>query len=372
MTQASQSAYGRNTGRISRTGVAIIGCGYWGINYIRVFRELPDSQVLYVCDRSPERLDEIARRYPEIVPVVDAHEAIEAPDVDAVVIATEATNHFALVRHSLEAGKDVLVEKPLSTTIEQATELIGIADEAGAVLFVGHTFLYNAGVRKLKELAQSPDFGRLYYLYSRRTSLGPIRRDVNAIWDLAPHDISIFNYLLDSRPEWVSAVGARVLRNAREDVGFVALEYPNGIVAHLHISWTDPSKVREVVVVGSDKRIVFNDLDAFERVRVFEKGVKVDGDEIDLNFGEFQFLVRDGDIISPAIDSVIEPLKHQCGHFLHCIRRGETPFTDGRQGRDIVRVMAAIDQSVERRGVPQRIEWPDHVEVKRGKPRAVR
>jgi predicted dehydrogenase len=362
----------RHRAPFTPTGVAIIGCGYWGINYIRVFRELPDSQVRYVCDRSPERLEEIHKRYPEIVPVVDAHEAIEAPDVSAVVIATEATNHFELVRDSLEAGKNVLVEKPLSTSVDQATELITLADEVGSVLFVGHTFLYNPGVRKLKELTQSADFGRLYYLYSRRTSLGPIRRDVNAIWDLAPHDVSIFNYLLDSRPQWVSAVGARVLRNAREDVGFVALEYPNGIVAHIHVSWTDPSKVREVVVVGSDKRIVFNDLDAFERVRVFEKGVKVDEDDVDLNFGEFQFLVRDGDIISPTIPSVIEPLKHQCGHFLHCIRRGEVPLTNGWQGRDIVRVMAAIDESVASHGVPRRIEWPEYAEVERGDPRPIR
>jgi predicted dehydrogenase len=340
------------------TRVAIVGCGYWGANYVRVFGELPDAEVRYVCDQSRARLNEIRRRKPDVVTLSDAREAIDAPDVDAVVIATEASSHYDLVRSCLDAGKDVLVEKPLATTGDRADELVNLADECGLLLMVGHTFLYNAGVRLLKELTASPAFGRLYYLYAQRTSLGPVRRDVNAIWDLAPHDIAIFNYVLDSLPESVSAVGARLLHNAREDVGFIALEYPSGVVAHIHVSWTDPSKVRQVVAVGSDQRIVFNDLDALERVRVFEKGVRVQTDDPSLNFGELQLLVRDGAIVSPAIGSVVEPLKHQSGHFLHCVRRGERPLTDARQGRDVVRIIEAIDRSLARRGAPERVEIP--------------
>jgi predicted dehydrogenase len=218
---------------------------------------------------------------------------------------------------------------------------------------VGHTFLFNAGVMKVKEYMQKGD-GRVYYLYARRTNLGPIRRDVNALWDLAPHDIAIFNYLLDSTPQWVSAVGGKVLRNCRDDVGFISLGYPDNILAHVHVSWADPDKAREVVVVKSDKRIVFNDLNGVEQVRVFEKGVSTVEQE-PLNYGEFRFEIRDGDIISPRIEPV-EPLKHQCRHFLECVRTGKRPASSGIEGRDVVRVLEAVNRSIELRGLQVEVE----------------
>jgi predicted dehydrogenase len=221
-------------------------------------------------------------------------------------------------------------------------------------LMVGHTFLYNAGIRKVKECINPDDMGQIYYLYSCRTNLGPIRKDVNVLWDLAAHDISIFNYLLDSTPEWVSAVGAKVLHNTREDVGFVSLGYRNNVMGNIHVSWADPNKVRNLVVVGSQRRVVFDDLNVQEQVRIYEKGVTsaVPGDA---TFGEQQLLMRDGDIISPHIQAS-EPLKAQCNHFLDCITRGTQPLTNGQSGLDVVRVLAAIDVSIQRSGAPVYID----------------
>ena len=333
------------------TGIAVIGCGYWGINYVRVLSEMPDCKVVAVCDQRTERLVDVARRYPDIELTQDVDEVLDHPEVDAVVIAVEASRHHKLTTEALLADKHVLVEKPLTTTRDDAEDVIALAEERQRLLLVGHTFLYNSGIRAMRGLVADGSIGNAYYLYARRTSLGPIRQDVNAIWDLAPHDVTIFNYLLDAMPVWVSATGARVLKNSRDDVGFISLGYAGGVVGHIHVSWVDPNKVREVVLVGSEKRVVFNDLDPLERLRIFDKGVTLVPAEEPVSFGEFQFLLRDGDIVSPAI-APSEPLKNQCGHFLHCIRRGETAFTPATQGRDTVAVMEAIAKSLAGNGIP--------------------
>jgi len=241
----------------------------------------------------------------------------------------------------------VLVEKPLAATSKDAEDLMHLAEERGRVLMVGHTFLYNAGIRKVKEYIVAGTH-RIYYLHACRTNLGPIRRDVNALWDLATHDVAIFNYLLGCSPEWVSGIGARVLRNGQEDVGFVSLGYPDGVVGHIHVSWADPNKAREVVVICSDKRIVFNDLNGLEQVRVFEKGVSSLPVEA-ANFGEYQLQIRDGDILSPKIEAT-EPLKEQCHHFLHCIATGSQPLTSGWDGYNVLCVMEAVDRSIQSKG----------------------
>ncbi|HEY2547169.1 MAG TPA: Gfo/Idh/MocA family oxidoreductase [Candidatus Acidoferrum sp.] len=329
-------------------GIAVIGCGYWGMNYVRVFSELVESRVVTVCDQSSERLKEVSRRFPGVYLTSQIDDAISHPGVDAVVVCTEATTHFSVTRRLLLAGRHTLVEKPLTTTSAEADKLIELAESNSTILMVGHTFVFNAGVRKVKEYVRK-DGGRVYYLYARRTNLGPIRRDVNALWDLAPHDIAIFNYLLDSTPLWVSAVGGKVLRNCRDDVGFISLGYPDNVLAHVHVSWADPDKAREVVVVKSDKRIVFNDLNGIEQVRVFEKGVSPVEQE-PLNYGEFRFEIRDGDIISPRIEPV-EPLKHQCRHFVECVRTGKRPISSGVEGRDVVRVLEAVNRSIECKGL---------------------
>ena len=335
-------------------GIAIVGCGYWGTNYVRIFNELTESRVVAVCDRDGSRLQALKRLFPDTHLTTDLAEMASLASVDAMVVCTPASTHFEVTQECLMSGKHVLVEKPITTDVAGASELISIAESQKRVLMVGHTFLYNPAVRKVKEYIQRGDAGRVYYLYARRTNMGPIRGDVNALWDLSPHDVSIFNFLLDATPEWVSAVGARVLRKGREDVGFVSLGYYPDIVAHIHVSWADAYKVRELVVVGSDKRIVFNDSDPLERLRVFHKGVTVTEPEAP-TYGEYQLLMRDGDIVSPKID-VSEPLKNQCSDFLECIRTGCRPVSDAIAGREVVRVMEAIDFSMQYKGVPVPLE----------------
>jgi len=339
-------------------GVAVLGCGYWGMNYVRVFSELPEARVLAVCDQQVGRLQEVGRRFPGVILTTDIEHALGVAGVEAVVICTPATTHFEVARRALEAGKHVLVEKPLATSAADCDALTALATTTGLTLMVGHTFIYNGGIRRIKEYVDQGEVGRVYYLYSSRTNLGPIRRDVNALWDLAPHDVAIFNYILDSSPEWVSAVGVKALRNRREDVGFISLGYPRDVVAHIHVSWADPKKVREVVVVGSDKRIAFNDLNPLEQVRIYEKSVRPFAEEAS-SFGEYQFRLRDGDIISPRVE-LSEPLKNQCAHFIECVTQGLRPITGSLEGREVVRVLEAMDRSLKRRGAPVIMGMAEH------------
>ena len=249
--------------------VALIGFGYWGPNYARVLHDLPRVELTCVCDRSADRLALVRQRYPAVDTCDDVERLLARDDIDAVVIATPASSHEQLVRLALAARRHVLVEKPMTLRADAPDELCALAAASARVLMVGYTFLYNAGVRKMKECMGSDEFGHVYYLHATRTNLGPIRDDVNAIWDLAPHDIAIFNYLLDEQPLGASAVGARVLRTARDDIAFATLGYRNNVVGNIHVSWADPNKVREVVAVGSRRRVVFNDLNDAERVRYY-------------------------------------------------------------------------------------------------------
>ncbi|MBM4255354.1 MAG: Gfo/Idh/MocA family oxidoreductase [Deltaproteobacteria bacterium] len=345
-----------------KVGVALIGCGYWGINYLRVFNELPQSHAVVVCDARQERLQEIHRRFPDIQCTTDIDTALQTKGVTAAVICTPATTHYAVAQRCIAARKHILVEKPITTEVSDAEELITLAQRHRLQLMVGHIFLFNPAIEKVKEYITRGDVGKVYYLYARRTNMGPIRQDVNALWDLAPHDVSIFNYLLDATPSWVSAVGARVLGNQREDVGFISLGYKADTVCHIHVSWADADKVREVVVVGSNKRVVFNDFNPLERVRVFDKGVSLIEPET-ATFGEYQLQVRDGDIISPRVD-VSEPLKNQCAHFIECIQTGRSPRTDAWAGRDVVRVMTAIDRSLRDYGTPVVVQEEEKFDVR--------
>jgi predicted dehydrogenase len=339
---------------MDKIGIGIIGCGYWGINYLRVFGELDQARMIVACDQRVERQQEVRRRCPDLAVTSTAEELLRRDDVQAVVICTPAAAHFPVARLCLAAGKHVLVEKPMATTTAEAQEMVALAQAHGLVLMVGHTFLFNAGIRIVKDYIDQGSMGRLYYMTARRTNLGPIRHDVNALWDLAPHDVSIFNYLLAETPKWVSAIGIKALQNSHEDVGFVSLGYAGGIVCHVHVSWADPNKVRELIVVGSEKRIVFDDLNTLERVRVFEKGVAPIPSAIS-SYDEHQFLMRDGDIISPRVENS-EPLKNECRHLLDCISQGTQPLSDGQSGLEVVQVMEAIDRSVARGGAPIRVQ----------------
>ncbi len=328
--------------------IALIGYGYWGPNYARVFEESTDSAITVICDTQQERLERASRRFPQIEISRDYGEVLNRKDIDAVVVSTPATTHHTVARQALESGRHVLVEKPLGIEVEQCEQLQQLAEKKGRVLMVAHTFLYNPGIQKLRDCVRSPSFGRVYYVHSTRTNLGPIRQDVNAIWDLAPHDISIFNFLLDEVPLWASAIGSRALGNAREDVGFITLGYSNNVIGNIHVSWADPNKVRRVVAVGSYQRAVFDDLNDLERIRIYEKGVSVG--EMDANsFGEFKLLVRDGDIISPKIQ-FSEPLKNQATDFVAAITENRKPMSDALTGIHVVQTLKAIETSIRERG----------------------
>lgn len=331
-----------------RVRFALIGFGYWGPNYARVLSDLSDAELIVVCDPRPDRLSLVQQRYRTVAVCERLDEVFTRDDVDAVVIATPASTHEDLVRASLNSGHHVLVEKPMALNAAGCRMLCDLADSAGRVLMVGYTFLYNAGVRRMKDMMAPAQFGRPYYLHATRTNLGPIRQDVNAVWDLAPHDIAIFNYLLDAQPRWASAIGTRVLKTSREDIAFATLGYDNDVVGNIHVSWADPNKVREVVAVGSRRRVVFNDMNDLERVRVYERGVSA-GEAVADSFGEFKLLVRDGDIISPKIEPS-EPLKNQCADFVHAILTGQPPLAQGRLGLGVIRALVAIEASMRSKG----------------------
>jgi predicted dehydrogenase len=313
-----------------------------------VLSDLPDAELTVVCDQRPDRLQVVQQRYRTVATCERLEEVFARGDVEAVVIATPASTHEALVRTTLEHGCHTLVEKPMALHAAGVEALCDLADAAGRVLMVGYTFLYNAGVRKMKEVMRPEQFGEPYYLHATRTNLGPIRQDVNAVWDLAPHDIAIFNYLLDEQPLWASAVGTRMLKSRREDIAFATLGYRNDVLGNIHVSWADPNKVREVVAVGSRRRVVFDDLNDVERVRVFERGVSADEANAD-SFGEFKLLVRDGDIVSPKV-APSEPLKNQCADFVNAIVTGQPPLAGGRFGVGVVRALVAIEASMRLKG----------------------
>lgn len=330
--------------------VAVVGTGYWGVNYVRVLSELHDVHLSAICEPRVERLEEVGARVPGTALVRDLDDLLARDDVDAVVVATGATSHRSVAGRCLSAGKHVLVEKPLATTSADAQALIDDGERHGVVLMVGHTFLFNAAVAKVKGFVDDGALGALYYLYARRTNLGPVRHDVNALWDLAPHDVSIFNHLIGAAPTWVSATGARLLRNEREDVGFVTLAYPGGVMGNIHVSWADPNKVRELVVVGSERRVLFDDVSTTEPIRVFEKSVSTAVKDAEAA-GDYPLVIRDGDIISPRV-ATSEPLKNQVRHFVECIVSGAQPATSGGAGKAVVDVMEAIMLSLEQRGAP--------------------
>jgi predicted dehydrogenase len=323
--------------------VGIIGCGHWGKNYLRIFSSLPGSVVSAVCDLDPLKLDAIHEHYPSIPAFADYREMFEGRICDAVVVSTIASSHYIIATEALQHNLHVLVEKPLTLRTDEADQLARIATERNRILFVAHTFLYNPSVWKIKEYIEQGLLGQIYFLKARRTHLGLIRKDVNVVWDLAPHDISIILYLLGELPNTVQAIGGRFLKNHREDVAFINLGFPSGIIANIIVSWADSNKERLLDIVGSKARIVFNDLDNLEPIRIFQKGISVEREHH--NFGEFRYLLRDGDIISPKVE-LEEPLKIQCRSFLDSIQSAKPPLSDGAMGRDVVAVLSKIDESL--------------------------
>jgi predicted dehydrogenase len=327
--------------------IGVIGCGPWGKNYVRTFNERPGARVLRAADLVRTNLDFLVERDPQLAVSREYGDVLTDPRIDAVVVATPAATHFEIAREAIAHGKHLIVEKPLALDVAECEELTRRAVERGVVLMVGHTFLFNDSVVKIKELLESGDTGAVYYLTARRNHLGKIREDVSVLWDLPAHDISIFSYLLGEEPAAVSAVGGCYLREGREDVTFLTLRYPGGAVGHVQTSWIDASKIREIVVITGRRRIEFDDLDPLESVRVYEKGITAERDVE--SFGEFNYRLRDGDILSPRIERR-EPLRNLCQHFLDCVSEAKPPRADGTNGTNVVRVLKAAEASLARRG----------------------
>ena len=327
--------------------VAVVGCGYWGPNLARNFHQLRRARLSALCDADAARLAEIAPLYPEAQPV-QRFEDVLNDGVAAVAIATPARTHYTLAKRALACGKHVLVEKPLSMSAPEAEELVALAAAQRLTLMVGHTFEYNPAVLKIKELVGAGHIGQLYYIYSNRVNLGRVQSDVNALWSIAPHDISIVLYLLDAMPYEVSARGACYLNRQVEDVVFLTLGFPGNVLVHVQASWLDPSKTRRMTIVGSEKMIVYDDVDNEGKVKIYDKGVYRKGDPI---FGEFQYRVHSGDIHIPRID-MAEPLDLECRHFVDCCVNGKTPRTDGPAAHRVVQVIDSAHQSLKAQDRP--------------------
>jgi len=334
-------------------GVGVIGCGYWGPNLIRNFAGLRDSAVIRVADLNADRRAHIAEIYPQVEAVEDYREILRDPAIEAVAIATPVRTHHPLAKEAIEAGKHVFVEKPLCETVAETEDLIALAESAKRVLFVGHTFLYTAAVHEAKRVIDAGELGDILYISCRRLNLGLLQRDINVIQDLAPHDLSILNWALDQDPVSVAAMGSAHYQPDVEDVAVVTLQYPNNVVAYLHYSWLDPKKTREVFFVGSEKMLVYDDLEGQEKIRIYDKRV-VKPDYYN-TFGEFQFSYHYGDIHIPWLRGG-EPLRAECQHFVDCVRTGARPRTGGVEGLRVVRILEAANQSLRQGGTP--IELP--------------
>jgi len=335
--------------------IGIIGLGHWGPNLVRNFAVNSRCDIKYICDLKESNFSRVEDLIPiNCLKTTHAEELIQSEEINTVVVATSASSHYPLVKMSLNAGKHVFCEKPLTLDSEQDKELYELANRLQLKLMVGYTFLFNKAINKLKEMVKQNRMGQLYYLSSTRTHMGLVREDTSAVWDLAPHDVAIMNYLLESLPERVSAVASSPLGLKNPDVSFINLLYPNGIMGQIHVSWVDSNKERILRIIGSKARAVFNDLDELEPVRLFEKGIGK-GSQDQVNYGEFKFLLRDGDIISPKIE-LYEPLKMIVNSFVSVVLDGAKNITDGFFAYNISRTILAAHRSIENCGCPEEIK----------------
>jgi len=324
--------------------VGVIGAGYWGPHVARSFELTGRASVRWLCDREGDRLASVAAGYPGAKTTNDAEALFADPELDAVAISTPATTHFALARRALDAGKHVLVEKPFTATSGEARELLRLHDGRRGVLMVGHVFEYNATVRALKAIIASGDLGRIYYLHFERTNLGPVRTDVNALWDLATHDVSIMCYLLDRTPREVTCRGESFLNPGIEDAIFGTFAFDGGTLAHVHASWLNPRKIRQITVVGSKKIALWDDLDLRAPIQLYDKHI-ADPTELPDTYLAYKTQVVDGGASSPAV-RLNQPLRAECDHFLDCIEQGRRPQSDGHSGLRVVLVAEAAAASM--------------------------
>jgi len=338
--------------------VGVIGAGAWGNNLIRNIAACPKMKLAAVCDPDDAARRRIATRYPAVRTVSDIDTLLTSSALDAVVIATPPRLHHAHARAALAAGCHVLVEKPLCTTSCDALELVELAQTADRVLMVGHTFIYNNLVHEVKRRIDAGDLGEVRYLYSQRLNLGSVRQDVDALWNLAPHDISIANYLLDGAPVSVNARGACYVQTQRglSDVSFFQMDYPGGELASGHVSWLDPQKVRRTVVVGSERMLVYDDMDSARHIQLYDKRVELDFQAPLAEYADFAARLRAGDLVIPNIQ-LREPLAVEIDHFAECVLTGAKPVTDGRAGLELVCILEAMSQSLSAHGAAVDVQY---------------
>jgi predicted dehydrogenase len=330
-------------------GIGVIGYGYWGPNLVRNFAEVSGSQVVAVSDLRPERLAQVQVRYPAVRTTQAYGDLIADPAIDAIVLATPVSTHFDLAMQALGAGKHVLVEKPLTATVEQGERLVEEAARRGRVLMVDHTFIYTGAVRKIKELVDDDRLGRLYYYDSVRVNLGLFQHDVNVLWDLAVHDLSIMDYVLGRQPRAVAATGMAHVPGRPEDVAYLTCFFDDTLIAHFHVNWLAPVKIRRTLIGGDQRMIVYDDLEPSEKVKVYDKGITLNNEPE----GMYQMLVgyRTGDMWAPQLNTA-EALRVGATHFLECIEHGKQPLTDGQVGLNVVRTLEAATRSLRQNGYP--------------------
>jgi predicted dehydrogenase len=326
--------------------VGIIGYGYWGPNIVRNFHAHDSSEVVMVCDKSTKCRERLGKAHPLMPFTTDQDEILKSPDIDVVAVVTPVWTHFELAKKALENGKHVFVEKPFTSSVAQAEELIELADRKNLQIMVDHTFLFTGAVKKIRQLVDEKALGDLYYYDSLRVNLGLFQHDVNVIWDLAPHDLSIMDYVIREKPEAVVATGEKHL-NGVEDVAFITVYFPKRIIAHVNVNWLSPVKVRTTLIGGEKKMLVWNDLEADEKIKLYDKGVSMSTNPSNLH----QLLVsyRSGDMWAPQVEQ-IEALRAETAYFLECIEKSKTPFNDGAAGLRVVRILEAADKSVRKRG----------------------
>jgi predicted dehydrogenase len=327
-----------------------LGCGYWGPNLLRNFLKIDDVHQIFVNDTNEEMLTKIKSEFISIETGLSTNDIIESKKINAIVIALPAALHYEYTKKALLADKHVLVEKPLSMKSDESLELIRMAKEKNKVLMVGHTFLYNSAVRKAKEYIDSGELGDIYYIFSQRLNLGRVRQDINAMWNLAPHDISIINYWLGETPSNVMAKGVSFLQEGIEDLVFIHLDFPSGKSAHIHVTWLDPLKTRKMVIVGSKKMLVYDDVSTDSKIMILDKGIdkslKENFEHEIYDYALFQLKNRIGDILIPHFN-FDEPLKSECKHFVDCIINGNNPLTDGENGLEVVKVLEAAQKHLD-------------------------
>jgi predicted dehydrogenase len=338
---------------MDKVKVGVIGCGYWGPNLIRNFVELPVSDVTAVADLKEDRLAHIKSMYPRISVTKDYLDLLNN-GTEAVVIATPPSTHFEIAKECLEHGLHVMVEKPLTLNSTHAEQLVELAEKKDLIIMVGHTFEYNAAIMALKQLIDSGELGQIYYVDAARLNLGLFQRDLNVLWDLAPHDISILLYILGCKPVSVNAQGTACVLKGIHDVVYVNLIFPGNIMAHIHLSWLDPCKIRRITVVGSKKMVVFNDMDPQGKIKIYDKGVQAP--PYTDTYAEWQCSYHSGDILIPSI-RMVEPLRLECQHFIDCIHGHCEPRSSGRDGLEVVKVLEAAQRSLTNVHTQEVIQW---------------